>query len=60
MRLDVDLTANAAYLTLRDGVVASTREVAHGVNVDFDEFSAVIGIEVLVLDPDTSPTLRAD
>jgi len=50
MRLGIDYTANAAYLALHDGVVASTREVAPGVNVDLDDFDTVIGIEVLGLD----------
>jgi len=50
MRLEIDYTANAAYLTLHDGTVVSTREVAPGVNVDLDEFDTVLGIEVLGLD----------
>jgi len=50
MRLEIDFTANAAYLALHDGVVTSTREVTPGVNVDLDEFDTVLGIEVLGLD----------
>jgi len=50
MRLEIDYTANAAYLTLHDGAVASTREVSPGVNVDIDDLDTVLGIEVLGLD----------
>ncbi len=48
--LQVDHTANAAYLQLGESPVVETREAAEGVLVDLDEFGVVVGIEVLDLD----------
>lgn len=48
--LSVDFTADAAYLLLNDHEVVRTCEVAHGVQVDLDEYDMVAGVEVLDLD----------
>lgn len=49
MKLKIDREADALYLTLADGVVAETEEVAPGVIIDFDEHGDALGIEVLSL-----------
>ncbi|MGB3956166.1 MAG: DUF2283 domain-containing protein [Brooklawnia sp.] len=48
--LTIDRDADAAYLRLGDGAVASTVNVSRGVLVDLDEFNVAVGIEVLELD----------
>ena len=48
-RIDVDFTANAAYLRLHEGTVARTEEVSAGVMVDLDDMGVVLGVEVLDL-----------
>ncbi|WP_062521674.1 DUF2283 domain-containing protein [Demequina silvatica] len=45
----VDFSANAAYLTLTNNAVEETRELTDSVLVDLDEFSVVVGVEVLNL-----------
>lgn len=48
--LEVDFTADAAYLRLSDALVKRTCEAAPGVLVDLDEYGVVVGIEILELD----------
>ena len=42
-----DEQADAAYLTLSDGPVAETEEVADGIHIDYDASNRPVGIEVL-------------
>jgi predicted nucleotidyltransferase/uncharacterized protein YuzE len=49
MKLKIDREADALYLTLADGTVAATEEVAPGVIIDFDKQGDALGIEVLSL-----------
>ena len=48
--LELDYSANAAYLRLRDGDIVETCEVTDQVLVDLDEQLVVVGVEVLTLD----------
>ncbi len=47
MRLTYDAQADALSLVFRDGVVASSREIVHGVIVNLDEHGDAVGIELL-------------
>lgn len=47
MRQAYDASADALYLTLADGDVARTVEIAEGTNVDLNAAGALLGIEVL-------------
>lgn len=47
MRQAYDATADALYVTLADGEVARTVEIAEGTNVDLDAAGSLLGIEVL-------------
>jgi uncharacterized protein YuzE len=49
IRLTVDTAAQAAYITLYAGEVASTEEVSDAVMVDLDAMRVVVGVEVLAL-----------
>ena len=42
-----DPTGTAAYIRMRDGQVAATREIAQNVLADFDADGNVLGVEVL-------------
>jgi uncharacterized protein YuzE len=47
--IEIDETADTAYLRLSAIPVAQTREVAPGVMVDFDAKEQIVGVEVLGL-----------
>ncbi len=49
MKLKIDHEADALYLTIADGTVADTEEVAPGVMIDFDANGGALGIEVIAL-----------
>ena len=50
MRIDVDLTADAAYITLAGGDVARTVAVSERLLVDEDDAGQPVGAEVIGLD----------
>lgn len=50
MRIDIDLTAGAFYITLGGGKVSRTVEVSPTLLVDLTEDGTVAGIDVLTLD----------
>ncbi|KDA04902.1 hypothetical protein DC31_02175 [Microbacterium sp. CH12i] len=50
--VEVDTTADAAYISMSDEAVAETVQVTDDVLVDFDEFRIVAGIELLRIDAD--------
>lgn len=52
-RLDVDNDAHAAYLTIRDTLIAKTDAVGADVIVDYDSSGNVVGIEILNVPPRT-------
>jgi len=45
--MSFDAEADAAYLTLSDGRVVRTEEVADGIQIDYDATDRPVGIEVL-------------
>lgn len=47
MKFEYDPEADAAYVQVAEGTIADTREIADGVNIDFDENGNVLGIEIL-------------
>jgi uncharacterized protein YuzE len=47
MKMTYDPTVDAAHVTLAEGVVIESEEVAPGVVLDFDAEGRVLGIEVL-------------
>ena len=49
MRLSIDAEAEALYLKLREGKVASSKEVWDGVVLDLDEAGELLGVEILGL-----------
>lgn len=50
IKIDVDPTVNAAYITLSDEEVVRTVELNDGIMVDLDNMGVVVGIEVLSID----------
>ncbi|MFW5883164.1 MAG: DUF2283 domain-containing protein [Verrucomicrobiota bacterium] len=49
MKLCLDKTADALYLTLEEGAATATEEVAPGIILDFNSEGKVFGIEVLAV-----------
>jgi uncharacterized protein YuzE len=49
MKLKVDQSADALYLTIEDSPVAESQEVAPGVILDFNARGEVVGVEILGL-----------
>ncbi len=47
MRLSYDAQADALSLVLREGIVESSREIAHGVVVNLDAGGEPVAIDVL-------------
>lgn len=47
MKLTIDPSADALYLTLGNAEVLDTKQVAPGVMLDFDAEGHVVGIEML-------------
>jgi len=45
--MSFDADADAAYLTLSDGRIVRTEEVADGIQIDYDASDRPVGIEVL-------------
>ena len=60
MKLTVDPEADALYLTLKEGKVARTKELADGIIIDVDEAGALLGIEVLWLSDRVAPEMPAN
>jgi uncharacterized protein YuzE len=50
IRIELDAEAQAAYVAVSDGEVASTQALTESVLVDLDAMGMVVGIEVLSLD----------
>lgn len=46
MKLHYYPETDSLYIELRDAAGAETREVADGVNVDFDAAGAIVGIDI--------------
>lgn len=47
MKLTIDNTADALYLTLSEVEIQETRQVAPGVMLDYDAEGKVVGVELL-------------
>jgi uncharacterized protein YuzE len=54
MRLRIDQSVQAAYLTVRSEPIVTTREIGSDVIVDYSADGSVVGIEVLNI-PDGEP-----
>ena len=50
MKLELDKTANAAYLRFNGSSIVESEEVEPGIILDFDASEEVVGIEVLHFD----------
>lgn len=49
IKLEIDLTSDAAYVELSNRPVARTVEHSPGVNVDLDDLGMVVGVEIIDL-----------
>ena len=47
MKIEYDSEVDALYIRIQEKYVAKTKEIAEGINVDFDEDGKVIGFEIL-------------
>ncbi len=47
MKITHDKTADAIYITLKKGIVASTSKMKNNIIVDMDEHGSILGIEIL-------------
>lgn len=47
MKIEYDREVDALYIRIQEKYVAKTKEIAEGINVDFDEDGKVIGFEIL-------------
>ncbi len=47
MKIEYDPEVDALYIRIQEKYVAKTKEIAEGINVDFDEDGKVIGFEIL-------------
>lgn len=59
MKLSIDPEADALYLKLKEGKVASTQEVADGIILDLDDAGKLLGMEVLWLSERVKPEALA-
>jgi uncharacterized protein YuzE len=46
MKLHYYPETDSLYIELRDGTAAETREIADGLNADFDGAGAVVGLDI--------------
>lgn len=47
MKIEYDGEVDALYIRIQEKHVATTREIAEGIHVDFDEDGKVLGFEIL-------------
>lgn len=47
MKIEYDHDVDALHIRIQGKYVAKTKEIAEGINVDFDEDGKVIGFEIL-------------
>ena len=47
MKIEYDREVDALYIRIQEKYVAKTKEIAEGINIDFDEDGKVIGFEIL-------------
>ncbi len=47
MKIEYDREVDALYIRIQEKKVSYTRELEEGVNVDFDEESKLIGLEII-------------
>lgn len=47
MKIEYDREVDALYIRIQEKYVEKTKEIAEGINVDFDEDGKVIGFEIL-------------
>ncbi len=47
MKIEYDCEVDALYIRIQEKYVATTREIAEGINADFDDSGRVIGFEIL-------------
>jgi uncharacterized protein YuzE len=46
MKLHYYPETDSLYIELREGTAAETREIANGLNADFDRSGAVVGLDI--------------
>ena len=51
MRVDIDLDADAGYITVSDAAISRTVDVSGSVSVDIDSSGNLVGIEILGSSP---------
>jgi uncharacterized protein YuzE len=47
MKIEYDNEVDALYIRIQEKEVFCTREIEEGINLDFDETGAVIGLEII-------------
>ena len=47
MKIEYDSAVDALYIRIQQKYVAKSKEIAEGINVDFDKDGKVIGFEIL-------------
>jgi uncharacterized protein YuzE len=47
MKIEYDREVDALYIRIQERYVHKTKEIAEGINIDFDEDGKVIGFEIL-------------
>lgn len=47
MKIEYDQEVDALYIRVQEKFVATTKEIADGVNLDFDKDGKFIGLEIL-------------
>lgn len=47
MKIEYDQEVDALYIRVQENFVATTKEVAEGMNFDFDKEGKLIGLEIL-------------
>jgi len=47
MRIEYDKAVDALYIRIQEKKVFKTKEIAEGVNIDFDESGKLIGLEII-------------
>jgi uncharacterized protein YuzE len=58
--ISIDLELNSAYIQISTGGVARTVSITNQINLDLQEDSSVLGIELLALDADIPFNLLAE
>ncbi len=47
MKIEYDNEVDALYIRIQEKDVCRTREIEEGINLDLDEYGAIIGLEII-------------